>query len=52
MAIVDELKKLVAQATAVEQLGIPASLVTDLMYRMLFNEGEVSVGRFVELQPS
>ena len=49
MAILDELKKTLAQATTVEQLGIPASLVTDLMYRMLFNEGEVSVGRFVEI---
>ena len=49
MAILDELKKTLAQATTVEQLGIPSTLVTDLIYRMLFNEGEVSVGRFVEV---
>jgi predicted ATPase with chaperone activity len=49
MAILDELKKTLAQATTVEQLGIPTSLVADLMYRMLFNEGEVSVARFTEV---
>jgi predicted ATPase with chaperone activity len=49
MAILDELKKTLAQATTVEQLGIPPSLVSDLIFRMLFNEGEVSVGRFVEV---
>ncbi len=49
MAILDELKKTLTQATTVEQLGIPPSLVSDLIFRMLFNEGEVSVGRFVEV---
>jgi predicted ATPase with chaperone activity len=49
MAILDELKTTLTQATTVEQLGIPPSLVSDLIFRMLFNEGEVSVGRFVEV---
>ncbi len=49
MAISDELKQLLAQPSRLEQLGIPASIVTDLVYRLLFNEGEVSVGRFVEI---
>ncbi len=49
MTTLDELKKTLVQATTAEQLGIPSTLVTDLIYRMLFNEGEVSVGRFVEV---
>jgi predicted ATPase with chaperone activity len=38
-----------AQATTIEQLSIPSNLVTDLIFRMLFNEGEVSVGHFCEV---
>jgi hypothetical protein len=49
MPVTEALKRTLAQATTVEQLGIPVSLVTDLIFRMLFNEGEVSVGRFFEV---
>ena len=49
MAIADDLKQLLTQPTRLEQLGIPASIITDLIYRLLFNEGEVNVGRFVEI---
>jgi len=46
MAVSELLKRMLAQATTLEQLGLPSTLVTDLIFRMLFNEGEVSVGRF------
>lgn len=31
------------------ELGIPSVIVTDLIYRLLFSEGEVTVARFVEV---
>ena len=34
---------------AVNDLDIPQSLVVDLIYRLLFGEGDVSVGRFAEV---
>ena len=49
MVISEALKRVLAQATAIEQLGISVSLVNDLIFRMLFTEGEVSVGRFCEV---
>jgi len=49
MAIPIQLKHVLTQATTVEQLGIPPTLVTDLMFRMLFNEGEVSVARLCDV---
>jgi len=49
MSVSEALKRVVAQATTTEQLGIPASLVIDLIFRMLFHEGEVSVQRFFEV---
>jgi predicted ATPase with chaperone activity len=49
MAVTEALKRVLSQATTIEQLSIPASLVTDLIFRILFNEGEVSVGRFCEV---
>lgn len=32
-----------------EELDIPPSLVIDIIYRLLFSEGDVSVGRFTEV---
>jgi predicted ATPase with chaperone activity len=49
VAYSEQLKRALAQATTLEQLGIPPTLVTDLIFRMLFNEGEVSVARFCEV---
>lgn len=45
----DELKKILAQATTVAQLGVSPSLAIDLIYRILFAEGDVNVGRIVEI---
>jgi len=44
-----ELAAALAPAREVEQLGIPPSLVIDLVYRLLFAEGEVSIARFTEV---
>ena len=49
MAGSDDLKKILAQATTIAQLGVPASLATDLIYRILFTEGDVTVGRIAEI---
>jgi predicted ATPase with chaperone activity len=45
----DQLRKLLAQATALAQIGLPASLATDLIFRILFTEGEASVTRVAEI---
>ncbi len=45
----DQLRKLLMQATSVSQLGLPASLAVDLIYRILFTEGEASVSRVSEI---
>ena len=37
------------QATTVAQLGVSSSLAIDSIYRILFAEGDVSVGRIVEI---
>lgn len=49
MAGSDDLKKVLAQATTLAQLGISSSLAIDLIYRILFTGGDVSVGRIVEI---
>ncbi len=45
----EQLRKLLTQATSVSQLGLPASLAVDLIYRTVFTEGEASVTRLVEI---
>ncbi len=45
----EPLRKLLMQATSVSQLGLPASLAIDLIYRIIFTEGEASVTRLVEV---
>lgn len=44
-----DLKKTLAQATTIAQLGVPPSLAVDLILRILFTEGDTSVGRIVEI---
>ena len=43
-----ELNKIIATAMAVEDTGIPTAIISDLIFRVLFTEGDVSVARFVE----
>ncbi|MBI3241234.1 MAG: ATP-binding protein [Chloroflexi bacterium] len=49
MADTTELNKALTQATTVNDLGIPASIISDLILRLMFNEGDVSVSRFAEV---
>ena len=43
------MKPLLTPVNEVEELGIPRSMVTDLFFRLLFQEREVSVARFSEV---
>lgn len=42
------LMKLLAPPMKLEELNIPHSIVEDLIFRMLFNEGDVSIARFTQ----
>jgi predicted ATPase with chaperone activity len=44
-----ELGAVLTPARELDQLGIPTSLVVDLVYRQLFSEGDVSVARFSDV---
>ncbi|MCA9938398.1 MAG: ATP-binding protein [Anaerolineales bacterium] len=43
------LKQVIGRPASMAELGIPSVIVTDLIYRLLFSEGEVTVARFVEV---
>jgi predicted ATPase with chaperone activity len=45
----DQLRKLLMQATTTSQLGLPAALAVDLIYRILFTEGEANVARLADI---
>jgi len=50
-----ELRQLVAAAATPEQLGIPVSIVSDLMLKIMFNEGEATLRRMatvIKVMPS
>jgi predicted ATPase with chaperone activity len=49
VAASSKLQQVIAQASTIDDLGIPPSIVTDIMMRLLFNEGDVSVTRFSEV---
>lgn len=44
-----QLTQLLKPAMSAEDLGIPIGLVQDIILRLLFNEGTVSVGRFAQV---
>jgi predicted ATPase with chaperone activity len=48
MATSDELLQVLALAKSPEALGVPQAIVSDLIFRRLFNEGQVSLMRFSE----
>lgn len=48
MTIQTSLEKILRPARKQEDLGIPVSIVHDLIFRLLFREGEVNIGRFSE----
>lgn len=43
------LKRLLAEPTSLEDLNVPQSIVIDLILRLLFNEGNVALSRFMEV---
>jgi len=43
------LKQLLYEPQKVEELNIPQGILTDLIFRLLFNEGNVSVSRFIDV---
>jgi predicted ATPase with chaperone activity len=43
------LKQLLAEPETIEDLNIPQGIVLDLIFRLLFNEGNVSLSRFVDV---
>ncbi|MFN3309314.1 MAG: hypothetical protein ACK44E_08910, partial [Anaerolineales bacterium] len=43
------LKELLAEPNKIEDLKIPQSIVLDIIFRLLFNEGNVALARFVEV---
>lgn len=43
------LKQLLAEPQKIEDLQIPPGILTDIIYRLLFNEGNVALSRFVEV---
>lgn len=43
------LKQLLKEPQTVDELKIPQGILTDVIYRLLFNEGNVSVSRFIEV---
>ncbi|UCH60750.1 MAG: ATP-binding protein [Anaerolineales bacterium] len=43
------LKQLLAEPQDIEELNIPQSIVIDLILKLLFNEGNVALSRFVEV---
>lgn len=45
----DELKKILSRPNSAADLNIPSVIVSDLIYRVLFNEGDVPVSRLVEV---
>ena len=49
MSASPNLQQVIAQASTIDELGIPPSIITDLILRLLFNEGDVSVTRFAEV---
>jgi len=43
------LKQILAEPQSMEDLHVPHSIVIDLIFKLLFNEGNVALGRFVEV---
>jgi len=49
MPVSAELKRLVSAKRSIAELGIPNAIVTDLIFKILFSEGDVPLSRFVEV---
>lgn len=49
MTNVLDLKEVLTEPTSIEELNVPQSIVLDIIFRLLFNEGNVALSRFVEV---
>jgi predicted ATPase with chaperone activity len=47
--ISDELANLLTPAMSMEELGVPEVIINDIIFRILFSEGSVNVGRFSQM---
>jgi energy-coupling factor transporter ATP-binding protein EcfA2 len=43
------LKEILTPIANIEELDVPLGLIQDIIFRLLFNEGDVSIGRFSEI---
>lgn len=46
MAVQRPIREILRSITSIDDLGIPIATVQDMIFRLLFNEGEVSISRF------
>ena len=44
-----KLKEILEPVTKVDELDVPVGLIQDIIFRLLFNEGTVSIGRFADM---
>lgn len=49
MTLSTSMEDILKPVLKLEDLGIPSGIITDLIFRLLFNEGDVSVARFSEV---
>ncbi len=49
MTMADKLSKILAPVMKIEDLGVPLGLLQDIIFRLLYSEGDVSVARFAEV---
>jgi len=47
--ISDEMANLLTPAMSMEELGVPEVIISDIIFRILFSEGAVNVGRFSQI---
>lgn len=45
----DKLSKILAPVLKIDELGVPLGLLQDIVFRLLYSEGDVSVARFTEV---
>ncbi len=43
------LRKLIAPVLDIEDLGVPQAIIEDMVFRLLFNEGDVNIARFTQV---
>ena len=49
MSMANKLSKILAPVMKIEDLGVPLGLLQDIVFRLLYSEGDVSVSRFAQV---